>query len=194
MNLERIISILIAILRIHPLCQGSQGVGQFIVGLHFGTFLGSQFPLARNIFECLVNVHGTGTMVEQCAAGIELRLDRSQHIVNGGHFNDCFTELFTVTSVRQPFVVGGLGQTHRLRSDTQTRPVHQRHYILDQAHASASAKFSLRVFVHQFAGRTSVNTQFVFDTTDVHATIPLVIDKHRQSTSISSAFFRTGQH
>ena len=111
-NLERIIGILVAILRIHPLCQGSQGVGQFIVGLHFGTFLGSQFPLARNIFKCLVNVDGTGTMVEQCAAGIELRLDRSQHIVNGGHFNDCFTELLTVTSVRQPFVVGGLGQTH----------------------------------------------------------------------------------
>ena len=38
-----------------------------------------------------------------------------------------------------------------------------------------------------------MNTQLVFDSADIYATLAFVIDEHRQSTPVFRPFFRTGQ-
>ena len=47
-------------------------------------------------------------MIEQGSTGIEFRLDRGQHVVDRGHFDDGFAELLTIASVSQSLVVSRL--------------------------------------------------------------------------------------
>ena len=39
-----------------------------------------------------------------------------------------------------------------------------------------------------------MDTEFVFDTTDINSPLTLVIDEHRQTATVSSSFFRTCQY
>ena len=70
MNLQRIIRVLVAILRIHALGERRQRVGQLSVGFHFSALLGGEFSFTGDVFEHFINVYRTGTMIEQRTAGI----------------------------------------------------------------------------------------------------------------------------
>ena len=81
-----------------------------------------------------------------------------------------------------------------LSCNTQTGTVHQSHHGLNQTETGVTAKLCLGILVNQLAGRRTVNTQLVLDVTNGYATITLVVDKHRKTTTILGAFFRTSQN
>ncbi len=76
-------------------------------------------------------------------------------------------------SVCQSFVVGHLADTDRLSGDAEACTVHEGHHVLDETELAATAEFCLGVLVNEFASRASVNTELVFDTANVHATVLL---------------------
>ena len=102
-------------------------------------------------------------------------------------------ELLTFTSILQSLVVSLLSQTDGLGSDTETGTVHQGHDVLDKAQTGLTAKLSLGVLVGQLTGRGTVNTKFVLDVTHIDAALALVVDEHRQATTVLGAFLGTGQ-
>ena len=194
MNLDTVICVLVGIFGVHTFCQRSKRVGQFGIFLLFLTFFRSQLTFTGDVVQRFVDIYIARSLVQQCAAGIQLRFHDRQHVINSREFDNGFAELFAFLCVSQSFVVGGLAQTDRLCGDTQTGTIHQRHYIFDQTQFAVPAKFGFRIFVNQLASRRTVDTQLVFNTADIYATLTLVIDEHRQATSVFRPFFRTGQN
>ena len=74
MNLYGVVGILVGILRVHTLCQWCEGISQTSVFLLLLTLLRSEFALAGNIVESLVDVNVTCCLIENGTAGIELCL------------------------------------------------------------------------------------------------------------------------
>ena len=74
MNLNGIVGILVGILGVHTLCQRSEGVSQTCIFLLLSTLLGSEFALAGNVVESLVDIHIACCLIENGATGIELGL------------------------------------------------------------------------------------------------------------------------
>ena len=189
MNLQGIVSVLVAILRVHAFGQRCERIGQFGKGFLFLAFLGRKFAFAGNVVECLVNVDVAGALVKQGTAGIELGLHKGEHVVNGREIDDGLAKLLTVASVGQTFVVGSLRNTDALCGNTQTGTVHQGHHVFNQAQLAFATNFGLGIFVNELTGGAAVNTEFIFDTAHIHTAAALVIDKHRQAATIGSTFF-----
>ena len=176
--LNTVVRILVSILRVHTFCQRSKAVSKFCITFLFLTFFRSQLAFAGDIIQCFININITGSLIQQRTAGIQLRLDGSQHIVNCRELNNGFTELLTVFSVCQSLIVCSLTQSDRLCGDTQTRTIHQGHDIFNQTELAFTAKFSFCILVNQFTSRRTMDTQLVLNTTNVYTTIVLVINEH----------------
>ena len=152
MNLDTVVGVLVGIFGVHTLGQRCEGVGHLGEAFLLLTFFGRQLAFAGDVVQCLVDVDVARSLVEQRAAGVELGLHRSQHVVNGGELDDGLAELLAVFGIGQTFVVGCLAEADRLGGDTQTGTVHQCHHIFDQTQLAVTAKFGLGVLVNQFAG------------------------------------------
>ena len=97
-------------------------------------------------------------------------------------------------SVGESFVVSHLADAHGLCGNAEACAVHEGHHVLDQTELAAAAEFCLGVLVDKFASRASVNTELVFDTANVHATVTLVVDEHGKAAGVVGAFFGAGEH
>ena len=193
-NLYGVVGVLVGVLGVHALGNGREGVGQAGVFLLLLALLGRQLALAGNVVEGLVYVNVACCLVQYRASGVELCLHARQHVVDCGEVNDGCVELAALLCVCQPFVVGSLRHTHRLRGDAQARAVHERHDVLYEAHAGASAQFGLGVLVGQLARGRPVDAQLVLNVAHVYAALPLVIDEHGQAAAVARTLFRACQH
>ena len=133
-------------------------------------------------------------MVEQRAAGIELGFHARQHVIDSGERDDCLAELHTFLGVGKRLVVSLLLHPHALGSDAQAGTVHQRHHIFNKSKPRVAAQLGPGVLVNQLTGGRAVNTQLVLDVAHVHAAVTLVVDEHRQSSSVGGALFAAGKH
>ena len=193
-NLNTVVGVLVGILGVHALGQRCEGIGQTLILLQFLAFLCSKFALACNIFQCFVNVHITGCLVKQGTSGIQLGLDIRNHFGHSGEFNNGLTELLTVASIGNGFVIGCLAQPHALGCDAKACAVHQRHHIFDKSKLAVTAQLTLGVLIYKLAGRRTVDTHFILNSTYVHTAVFLVIDEHGQSTSVLCASFASCQY
>ena len=142
--LYRIESHLIGILRSEHLGQRREAVGKAVVELHLGTLVGLQRTLVRDMVVLLVDIDEARRLVEQRPCGQRLGLHVGEHLRYGGEADDRLAELLALVSVLQRLAICGLAQSHRLRADTQTCGVHERHHIFDKA-AGALVKTSSQV-------------------------------------------------
>ena len=60
MDADGIIGILVGILRVHTLCQWSEGISEALVLLHLLFLFRSQFAVALNVLQALVDIHIAG--------------------------------------------------------------------------------------------------------------------------------------
>ena len=74
MNLYGVVGVLVGILGVHTLCQRCEGIGKASVFLLLGTLLWSEFALAGNVVESLVDINVACCLVENGATGIKLCL------------------------------------------------------------------------------------------------------------------------
>ena len=107
-NLDGVVSVLVAIFRVHALGEWRERIGQFAEVLLFHALLRREFAFAGDVVKRLVDVNVAGALIKQCAAGVELGFHEGQHVVNGGEIDDGFAKLLTVAGIGQTFVVGGL--------------------------------------------------------------------------------------
>ena len=194
MNLDAIVTILVGILRVHTLCQRRKGIGQTAIFLQFLTFLGFQFTLAGNVFQSLVYIDITSGLIQQSATSIKASLNIANHLSYSRELDNGLTKLLTIASIGNRFIICGLRKTNRLSCNTQASTIHQGHNVLDQSKLAIATKFTLGILINKFAGWTSMNTEFVLDTAHIDSAIAFVIDKHRQTTTITRASFRAGKN
>ena len=153
MDADGIVGVLVGILGVHTLGNGSERVGQTGVLLHLCTLLGGELALTGDVFESLVDVYIACCLIEQRTTGVELGLHARQHVIYGGEVDNLLTELGTLLGVGKTLVVSLLLYTYRLGGDTETGTVHQRHHILDKTHTGAAAELSLGILVHELTSR-----------------------------------------
>ncbi|MCL4102882.1 hypothetical protein MMG03_002492 [Fibrobacter succinogenes] len=194
MNLDAVVAVDVGVFGIHALGERSAGRCQLVVQLQFSLFFIGELAGAFDIFKRLVDVDIASCLVKEGAASVQASLHVGKHFVDAGEVDDSLVELLTVLGVGESFVVGSLADTHCLCSDTETGSVHEGHHVLDETELATAAEFCLSVLVNQFAGRRTVDTHLVFNTTNIDATVALVVDEHRKTAAILGAFFRAGKN
>ena len=193
-NLYRIVSELVGILRSEELYQRRETVGQTIVELHLLALLRFERTLLRDVAVLLVNLDETGRFIEQRTGPLQLCLHIGEHLRNGGELNDRLAELGTLLRILERLAVSGLAKTHRLCTDTQTGSVHERHHVFDQTHLTVADQTGRSVGEDQLAGGRTLDTEFVLDTAHLDAAVTLVVHEHRKTACVRSSLFGAGQH
>ena len=74
MDADGIVGVLVGILGVHTLGNGSERVGQTGVLLHLCTLLGGELALTGDVFESLVDVYIACCLIQQRTTGVELGL------------------------------------------------------------------------------------------------------------------------
>ena len=74
MDADGIVGVLVGILGVHTLGNGSERVGQTGVLLHLCTLFGGELALTGNVLERLVDVYIACCLIEQRTTGVELGL------------------------------------------------------------------------------------------------------------------------
>ena len=193
-HLDAVVAVQVGVFGVHALGKRSACRGELRVKLEFSLFFVGELAFTFDVFEALVDIHVTGCLVKEGAAGIKAGLDVGEHFVDSREVHDSLTELLTVLGVGEGFVVGSLADAHGLCGNAETGAVHEGHHVLDETELAAAAEFCLGVLVDKFASRASVNTELVFDAANVHATVTLVVDEHRKAAGVVGAFFGAGEH
>ena len=115
MNLYRIVSELVGILRSEELYQRRETVGQTIVELHLLALLRFERTLLRDVAVLLVNLDETGRFIEQRTGPLQLCLHIGEHLRNGGELNDRLAELGTLLRILERLAVSGLAKATTVR-------------------------------------------------------------------------------
>ena len=194
MDLDAVVSVLVAVFAAEAFSHGGEGVGQAVVLLAFLAFLRGEGAFAGDVFEGFVEVDVAGAFVEQSAGSVEFGLDYGDHFSHSGEFDDGFAELATVLGVSEGFAVSDFGAANALSGDAEAGAVHQGHYVFDKTHTAGAAEFGGSVLVNEFASGRAFDTHLVFDAAHGNATVALVVDEHRQAAAVFGAFFRAGEH
>ena len=189
MDRDRIVSCLVSILRVDTLCQWCESISKTSVLLHLLTLLRGELLVTCDIFQCLVDINIACSLIQERTTSIEFRLHTREHIVDSWEVDNLLTELCTILSVSQSLVVSLLLKPDRLCCDTKASTIHQCHYIFNKTHADVTTEFCLRILVNKFAGRRTMNTEFMLDMTYVNTAITFVIDEHRKATTITCTLF-----
>ena len=192
-DLNGVVGQLVGILRREELDQRGEAVGQAVVELHLLALLGFERTFVRDVHVLLVDLHEAGRLVEQRAGALQLGLHVREHLRNGGELDDRLAELGTLLRILQRLAVGSLAQTHRLRADTQTGGVHQRHDVLDQTHLAVAHKLCRSVREDQLARGRALDAELVLDAAHLHAAVALVMNEHRQAAGVGRSLLGTGQ-
>ena len=193
-NLDRVVGHLIGVLGREEFQQRREAVGQFVVVFHLLALLRFERTLVRDMSVLLVDLHETGRLVEQRTHALRLGLHVRQHLRNRGEADNVLAELRTLVGVFQRFAVGRFAQPHRLRADTQTGGVHQRHHIFDEAHLTVADQLCRSVGEDQLARGRALDSELVLDAAHLHAAVALVVDEHRQAAGVGRTLLGTSQH
>ena len=178
MDRDRVVGCLVSIFRVDTLCQWCESISKASVLLHLLTLLRGELLVTCDIFQCLIDIYVACCLIQERTTSIEFRLHTREHIVDSREVDNLLTELCTILSVSQSLVVSLLLKTDRLCCDTKTSTIHQCHYVLDKTHADVTTEFCLCILVNKFAGRRTMDTEFMLDMTYVNTAITLVIDEH----------------
>ena len=192
--LDGIVGVLVGILRVHTLCQRSEGIGKTRVLLKLLALLGCKLALTRDVLKGLVDINVACCLVEDRAACVEFSLDAGYHIVYGRELYNLCIKLLALACILQCLVVGSLANANRLGCDAKTCAVHKSQYVLDKSETCRTAKLCLCILVYKLASRRTMDTKLVLDVAYCYAAVALVVDKHRQATSVACALFRTCKH
>ena len=178
MDRDRVVGSLVSILRVDTLCQWCKGISKASVLLHLLTLLRGELLVTCDIFQSLVDIDVAGSLIQERTTSIEFCLHTREHIVDSWEVDNLLAELCTILSISQALVVSLLLKTNRLCSDTKASTIHQCHYVLDKTHSAATTELCLCILVNKFAGRRTVDTEFVLNVAYVNTAITLVIDEH----------------
>ena len=193
-HLDAVVGVQVGVFGVHALRKRRASRGEFLVELEFGLLLVGELAGALDVLEALVDIYIAGCLVQECAACVEACLDVGNHLIDGGEVHDGLAELLAVFGIGESFVVSHLADTNGLCGNAEAGAVHEGHHVLDEAELAAAAEFSLRVLIDKFAGRASVDAEFVLDAAHVHATVALVVNEHRKAAAVVGAFFGAGEH
>ena len=191
---DGVVSILVGPLGVGALGQRRESISQSVPLLQFLTLLGRQFAVAADILQCLVEIDVACRLIEQGATRVELGLHAREHVIDGGEADDLLAKLHALLGVGETLVVSLLLHADALCCNAQARTIHQGHHILDETHACAATELCLGVLEDQLAGGRTVDTEFVLDVAHRDAAALLVVDEHREATSVVCALLRAGKH
>ena len=95
--------------------------------------------------------------------------------------------------ILQALAVSGLAKSYGLCADAQTRGVHQRHHVLDEAHLAVADQLRRGIGEDQLARRRALDTELVLDAAHLHPAVALVVDEHRKTAGVGRTLFGTRQ-
>ena len=133
---------------------------------------------ALQIFQPLVDIHVTGSLIKQRPSGIQLCLHGGKDVVHCREIDDFLSELGTLAGISKGLVVCLLAESYALCGNAKTGTVHKRHHVLDEPQAGAADEFGLGILEHEFACWRAVDAKFMLDVSHVYSAAALVINEH----------------
>ena len=194
MDLDSVVSILVAELRRETLGEWSESVGEFGEFLSLLAFLDREFAFLGDIVVDFINVDISRASVEESTSSVEFSLHHREDLGHGGELDDWFTELATLLGISESFAVGGFAESDALSGDAESSAIHEGHDILDKTEAARADEFGGGILVCKFASGATLYTHLIFDAAHIDSTISLIVDEHRETTTILSTLFRASEH
>ncbi len=187
MNLDTIVSVLVAEFRCHTLCERSERIGETAVIFLLFLFIESEGTLFCDVVINLIHVDKARASVEKGAGGVELGFHDRKDFCHSGELDNGLAELLAVFCIRKSLAISSLADADRLGGDAEACAIHKSHHIFDKTKTSAAYEFGGSVFVDKFASGATLDAHLVFDATNCDTAVALVVDEHGKAASIFRA-------